>query len=272
MDIRTTIASEINEHHAIATAKAGEAIQHAKAAGRLLLEVKAALPHGEFGKWLEQNITVSVRQAQRYIAVAEGKQVPMRELASKSDTVSHLTEGQHSGDATKVLPEPQIPEDLREWLTEPVFSPTVGYWYCTQTEDAAWWVVPSLEHPDHFHISKFHQDATAKPDPAQPDWDGESLFDGTKRPVPAWLVEFQLQGFGMDEPISQEWSSKKKEGLSRPFGEPEAVPLSGNEASITKDRATHALSMAAVPEAEFEQEMQSTFPHRKAQPSSNSGA
>jgi hypothetical protein len=262
MDIRTTIASEINQHHAIATAKAGEAIQHAKEAGRLLLEVKAALPHGEFGKWLEQNITVSVRQAQRYIAVAEGKQVPMRELASKSDTVSHLTESAES----------QIPEDLREWLSEPVFSPTVGYWYCTTTEDAAWWVVPSLEHPDHFHISKFHQDATAKPDPDQPDWDGQSLFDGTKRPVPAWLVETTLQRFGMNEPISQEWSSKKKEGLSRPFGEPEATPLSGKQASITKDRATHAKSIAAVPEAEFEEEMRATFPHRGALPSSNAGA
>jgi len=71
MNIRTTIASEINEHHAIAIAKAGEAVHHAKEAGRLLLEVKAALPHGEFGKWMEQNITVSVRQAQRYIAVAD---------------------------------------------------------------------------------------------------------------------------------------------------------------------------------------------------------
>ena len=246
MDIRTTIASEINEHHAIATAKAGEAIHHAKEAGRLLLEVKAALPHGEFGKWLEQNITVSVRQAQRYIAVAEGKQVPIRALASKSDTVSHLTEGA----------EPQIPEALREWLSEPVFSPTVGYWYCTQTEDAAWWLVPSLEHPDHFHISKLH---------------GE-FCDTTKRPVPAWLVETHLQQFGMDAPDSLEWSSKKKEGLSRPFGEPEAAPLSEKQASITKDRATHAKSIAAVPEAEFEQEMQATFPHRDALPSSNSGA
>ncbi len=90
MDIRTTIASEINEHHAIAIARAGEAVHHAKEAGRLLLDVKTALPHGEFGKWMEQNITVSVRQAQRYIAVAEGKQVPIRALASKSDTVSHL--------------------------------------------------------------------------------------------------------------------------------------------------------------------------------------
>ena len=262
MNIRVTIANEINSHAEQATAKANEAMHHAIEAGKLLLEVKASLAHGQFGEWLETNVKVSPRQAQRYMAAAEGKPVPIRSLSSKYDTVSHLTEGA----------EPQIPEELREWLSEPVFSPTVGYWYCTQTEDAAWWVVPSLEHPDHFHISKFHQDATAKPDPAQPDWDGQSLFDGTKRPVPVWLVEFHLQGFGMNDPISQEWSSKKKEGLSRPFGEPEAEPLSGKQASITKDRSTHAKSIAAVPEAEFEQEMRATFPHRGALPSSNSGA
>ena len=250
----TTWAADINAAHADAVKHATSAIGYAKQAGELLLKVKQKLPHGAFGAWLEANVSVSARQAQRYIAVAEGKPVPIRSLSSKYDTVSHLTEGA----------EPQIPEVLRKWLSEPVFSPTVGYWYCTQTEDAAWWVVPSLEHPDHFHISKFHQDATAKPDPAQPDWDGQSLFDGTKRPIPAWLVEFHLQGFGMNDPISQEWSSKKKEGLSRPFGEPEAEPLSGKQASITKDRATHAKSIAAVPEAEFEQEMRATFPHRGA--------
>jgi len=245
MDIRANIASEINEHHAIAMAKAGEAIHHAKEAGRLLLEVKAALPHGEFGKWLEQNITVSVRQAQRYIAVAEGKQIPIRALTSKYDTVSHLTEAATS----------QIPEELREWLSEPVFSPTVGYWYCVATEGAAYWLVPSLDHPDHFHISKLQ---------------GE-FFDGTKRPVPAWLVETHLQRLGMDEPVRMEWNSQKKEGLSRPFGEPEAEPLSGNEASITKDRATHAKSIAAVPEAAFEADMQATFPKRATLPRRNPG-
>lgn len=248
MDIRATIASEINHHHATAQAKAGEAIQHAQAAGRLLLEVKAALPHGEFGKWLEQNITVSVRQAQRYIAVAEGKQVPIRALASKSDTVSHLTEGA----------EPQIPEELRDQLSEPVFSPTAGYWYSTQTEGAHWWLVPSLEHPDYFHVSKLQ---------------GE-IVNGTKRPVPAWLVEFHLQWLGMVEPVSLEWRSVEKPGRSHPLlaDELKAELLPGSQASITQTLATHAMSIAAVPKAEFEEAMQATFPHRAAPSSSNSGA
>lgn len=92
----------------------------------------------------------------------------------------------------------------------------------TVTEDgAAWWVVPSLEHPGFFHISKFYKDPEAKPDPNQPDWDGESLFAGTKRPVRADVVEGFLQHFGMKEPVNAEWTSREQAGLSRPFGEPE---------------------------------------------------
>lgn len=204
MDIRANIASEINEHHASATAKAGEAIHHAKEAGRLLLEVKAAVPHGEFGKWLEQNITVSVRQAQRYIAVAEGKPIPIRALTSKYDTVSHLQE----------------PQAVTDWPT-PTWTPTPGHWHMAHTDDAAWWVVPSLEHPGHFHISKLHQLQTPEPATNEPEWDGVSVFDGTKSPMKAYAIEGMLQHFGMAKPSKVNWEVTEKAGLSRPFGEPE---------------------------------------------------
>ena len=207
MNIRATIASEINGHAEQATAKANEAMHHAIEAGRLLLEVKASLAHGQFGEWLETNVKVSARQAQRYMAAAEGKPVPIRSLSSKYDTVSHLTD--------------ENKKPVTTWPV-PTWTPIPGHWMTTVTEDgAAWWVVPSLEHPGFFHISKFHQDATAKPDPDQPDWDGQSLFDGTKRPVRADVVEPMLQHFGMKEPVKAEWKSREQAGLSRPFGEPE---------------------------------------------------
>ena len=211
MNIRVTIANEINSHAEQATAKANEAMHHAIEAGKLLLEVKASLAHGQFGEWLETNVKVSPRQAQRYMAAAEGKPVPIRSLSSKYDTVSHLTE----------IPLASIKTDaLTDWPV-PTWTPTPGHWMSAVTDEAAWWVVPSLEHPGFFHISKFHQDATAKPDPDQPDWDGQSLFDGTKRPVRADVVEPMLQHFGMKEPVNAEWISREKPGLSRPFGEPE---------------------------------------------------
>lgn len=95
-EITTTaadMAAEINRLHGIAVARAGEALQYAADAGKLLLEVKASLPHGEFVAWVEKNLSVSVRQAQRYISVAQGKPQPIRAIAGtvpKNDTVSFL--------------------------------------------------------------------------------------------------------------------------------------------------------------------------------------
>lgn len=92
----TATAAEINRLHGLATTKAGEAIDHAKEAGRLLLQVKATMPHGQWLPWLAANIAVSPRQAQRYIQVAQGRPLPIRapervESDSKCDpAVSHL--------------------------------------------------------------------------------------------------------------------------------------------------------------------------------------
>lgn len=84
------LASDINHHHQLACLRADEAVSHAVQAGKLLLNVKATLPHGEFGDWLQSNIQVTPRQAQRYMAAAQGKPVPVRALASNTTPVSHL--------------------------------------------------------------------------------------------------------------------------------------------------------------------------------------
>ena len=80
-------AQKIMLHHNAAHVAANSAISHAKEAGRLLLEVKAALPHGEFTPWIEANLPVTARQAQRYMQAAEGR---TPKLKGKSDTVSYL--------------------------------------------------------------------------------------------------------------------------------------------------------------------------------------
>ena len=85
-----TWATDINHHHQQACLRAGEAINHAIEAGKLLIAVKQRLPHGEFGNWLEKNIQVTQRQAQRYIAAAQGKPVPVRAIASNTTPVSYL--------------------------------------------------------------------------------------------------------------------------------------------------------------------------------------
>ena len=102
-EVKSDIAAEINRHHGLAVARAGEAIQHVIAAGKLLLEVKAALPHGQFGEWMAANIQVSARQAQRYIAVAQGKPLPVRAIAAKNDTVSYLSRSPESVSAAEYV-------------------------------------------------------------------------------------------------------------------------------------------------------------------------
>ena len=86
-------ATEINAEHALALHHADAAIGHARRIGLLLIEVKSALAHGEFTPWLAANIAFSTRQAQRYMAAAARKPLPVRKIASlpKNDTVSLLT-------------------------------------------------------------------------------------------------------------------------------------------------------------------------------------
>lgn len=87
-------AQKIQAHHDAAHKAADKALVHAKQAGALLLEVKAALPHGDFSLWVEKHLTVSIRQAQRYMAAAQGKAISVRKVKDalpapvKYDTVS----------------------------------------------------------------------------------------------------------------------------------------------------------------------------------------
>ena len=99
-------AAEINRHHDLARQHATEAIQHAVEAGRLLLQVKTQLLHGEWQAWLHENTTVSLRQSRRYMAAAQNK-VPIRH--GKTDTVSLLSEpGVRAREVTKGAPWVQL--------------------------------------------------------------------------------------------------------------------------------------------------------------------
>ena len=80
------LAAEINAEHERAFGKAREAIEHARRAGELLLETKAAVGHGEWLPWVAANCSFSARQVQRYMTIAENWLV----VQAKYDTVSHL--------------------------------------------------------------------------------------------------------------------------------------------------------------------------------------
>lgn len=86
-------AATINAEHALAVHHATTSIEHARRIGQLLLDVKATVGYGKFQPWLDANVEFSRRQAQRYMAAAQGRPLPVRKVASlpKNDTVSLLT-------------------------------------------------------------------------------------------------------------------------------------------------------------------------------------
>ncbi len=83
----TAIASEIDREHQAAYGKAREALQHARRAGELLLQAKAAIGHGAFGKWLTEHISFAERTAQAYMRIASNWPA----IEAKSAAVADLT-------------------------------------------------------------------------------------------------------------------------------------------------------------------------------------
>lgn len=65
-----TLADQINDAHRQAEESMRAGLGHALNAGRLLIEAKAACPHGSWGTWLSTNVTCSSRSAQAYMRVA----------------------------------------------------------------------------------------------------------------------------------------------------------------------------------------------------------
>lgn len=183
----TSLASEINHHHQLACLRAAEAVSHAAQAGKLLLGVKAALPHGEFGAWLAANIDVTARQAQRYMAAALGKPLAVRALASNTTRVSHLTP--NDGEALHI-------------------NRVLGNW-----QDSAV-VVPHAEAPGRFHYA-FITGAVG---------DGGSCTY-TRRAVKAEYIALMInRDLSMPEPGKVDIERRAHPGCStNPFAEEDAA-------------------------------------------------
>lgn len=201
-EINQATSTEINRLHQLATKTATEAVGYAKQAGELLLNVKDQLPYGVFGDWIEQDLTVSARQAQRYMAAAQGERIPIRELASDYDTVSHLPSGLTPAEAASII----------DGTWTPKWKPEVGHWYSTDTKQGAYWVVPDMKLPDRFHVSRLYSNGSKN--------DG-NLFDGTRWAESADRVEISLKLYQLAGPDKAIWNTYKKTGLDAPFGAPE---------------------------------------------------
>jgi hypothetical protein len=192
--------NEINELHKLAITSANAAVNYAKQIGQLLLEAKKELPHGKFLNWLDENIEVSKRQAQRYMEAASGKDLRLSDFSTKNDMMSHLE------------------EDSKHRMFNPVWIPSDGHWFKCIDQDSIFIIAPDRLHPEDFHITKFKLLEGSTIDDCKIDWNRNDEIHWTRQPVMAKKVEGILQVFGLFYPETKKWKSMVKEGLDFPVG------------------------------------------------------
>jgi hypothetical protein len=134
-------AQEINRLHQLAHQFATNAVINAITAGELLHEAKRQLKHGQFQQWVKKTVNVSLRQAQRYMAAAEGKHIALNHLiiSDKNDTVSHLK---------------PVPKKSTGTWTDGRWIPDRGFFYLFKEDKANYWV--SSAPNGGFHVCKHY--------------------------------------------------------------------------------------------------------------------
>lgn len=150
-----TTASEIEKEHLEAQSAAKNAVAHALEAGRMLLEVKAQMPHGEFGSWCSDNLPFSATTARGYMR-----------LAKNGNTVADLS-------LRKALASirPEVEEESKnalEWLWKAWPKGFIASWKLPNNRIFELW--EAHEHPGYFHFAEYalvdggsHVDETKKP-------------------------------------------------------------------------------------------------------------
>jgi Protein of unknown function (DUF3102) len=100
------LASSINEHLRAANAAVKRGLDHAIAAGLLLLEAKELVAHGQWLPWLQAN-HIGARQAQTYMRLARNRH---KLDAIKNESDSYLTIA--AAEALVGRPRPEQPHGL----------------------------------------------------------------------------------------------------------------------------------------------------------------
>src|SRR5215216_3184776 len=83
------LAEQINEEHRLCEQAARNSVEHARAAGEMLIEAKSQVPHGGWLPWLEENFEDSERTAQVYMRIA--RDWPRLQEAGKTQRAADLS-------------------------------------------------------------------------------------------------------------------------------------------------------------------------------------
>src|SRR5690606_25466065 len=82
-DKLSELINDIAREHNACQEACKNAVQHAVAAGKLLVAAKELVKHGEWGQWLKANTKISQRQASTYMAIAKRwESIPNSQRAS----------------------------------------------------------------------------------------------------------------------------------------------------------------------------------------------
>jgi hypothetical protein len=100
----TDLAARIRGEHEACISALQRGLAHAIAAGKLLLEAKEQIPHGQWLPWLREHAQIPERTAQRYMKVAPWA------AEIKSDKMADLT-----GNVVELLAPPRPPDQAETW-------------------------------------------------------------------------------------------------------------------------------------------------------------
>jgi Protein of unknown function (DUF3102) len=104
------LAGRIHTEHEASLAAVKSGIEHAINAGRLLLEAKAQVSHGQWLPWLREYAKLSDRTARDYMHLARHAAAAPDDSKSISAASADLTNG-----AIKLPVPPELPDNLDDW-------------------------------------------------------------------------------------------------------------------------------------------------------------
>jgi len=189
------LAAKISNAHTGARAAATLSLEHAIAAGAYLIEAKRLLAHGQWAKWLAENVAFSERTASMYMRFARNRDVIDTKIGNVADLSIRAAIGE--------LTEPRRPDKLSDMAKAVRPIPLAGHIKLGARENAAGWdevfIAPSYQHAGFFYATHLWTPRN-----------GAASMVGTRRPIRmdmvAPLIEahfsFDLKGVAWrDEPF-----------------------------------------------------------------------
>lgn len=85
------LAARIRTEHEATKAALNSAVVHAMAAGDLLIEAKAQVPHGQWLPWFNKHCTMSERSSQLYMKLAKNRETIENAMIKSATSVADLT-------------------------------------------------------------------------------------------------------------------------------------------------------------------------------------